>query len=61
MYYQNYNPTGSVVLSTLLAAIPILALLYFIALHPHGATGAVSVTWASPRLTPLSRASSPRS
>src|SRR5207253_5745576 len=35
MYHQSYNPTGSVVLSTLLAAIPILVLLYFIALHPH--------------------------
>jgi lactate permease len=35
MYQQNYNPTGSVVLSTLLAAVPILVLLYFIALHPH--------------------------
>jgi lactate permease len=35
MYQQNYNPTGSVVLSTLLAAVPILTLLYFIALHPH--------------------------
>jgi lactate permease len=35
MYEQNYNPTGSVVLSTLLAAVPILVLLYFIALHPH--------------------------
>jgi lactate permease len=35
MYRQNYNPTGSVFLSTLLAAIPILVLLYFIALHPH--------------------------
>jgi lactate permease len=35
MYYQNYNPAGSVVLSTLLAAIPIVVLLYFIALHPH--------------------------
>jgi lactate permease len=35
MYYQNYNPTGNVVLSTLLAAIPILVLLYFIALHPR--------------------------
>jgi lactate permease len=34
MYYQNYNPTGNVVLSTFLAAIPILVLLYFIALHP---------------------------
>jgi lactate permease len=35
MYLQNYNPTGNVFLSTLLAAIPILVLLYFIALHPH--------------------------
>ena len=35
MYYQNYNPTGNVFLSTLLAAIPIVTLLYFIALHPH--------------------------
>src|SRR5437667_1483990 len=35
MYHQNYNPTGSVVLSTILAAIPILVLLYCIALHPH--------------------------
>src|SRR5437899_668744 len=35
MYHQNYNPTGSVVLSTLAAAIPILVLLYCIALHPH--------------------------
>jgi len=35
MYQQNYNPTGSVFLSTVLAAIPIAVLLYFIALHPH--------------------------
>ena len=35
MYHQNYNPTGSVFLSTVLAAVPILVLLYFIALHPH--------------------------
>jgi len=35
MYQQNYNPTGNVFLSTLIAAIPILTLLYFIALHPH--------------------------
>src|SRR5512137_3173110 len=35
MYHQTYNPTGSVALSTLVAAIPILTLLYFIALHPH--------------------------
>jgi lactate permease len=35
MYQQNYNPTGNAVLSTFLAAVPILVLLYFIALHPH--------------------------
>ena len=35
MYHQDYNPTGSVFLSTLLAAVPIAVLLYFIALHPH--------------------------
>src|SRR5438270_9177313 len=35
MYHQTYNPTGSVALSTIVAAIPIFTLLYFIALHPH--------------------------
>ena len=35
MYLQNYNPTGFGLLSTLIAAIPILTLLYLIALHPH--------------------------
>ena len=35
MYQQNYNPLGNVFLSTLVAAIPILTLLYFIALHRH--------------------------
>ncbi len=35
MYHQNYNPVGNAVLSTVLAAVPILVLLYFIALHPH--------------------------
>ena len=35
MYLQNYNPFGNVFLSTAAAAIPILVLLYFIALHPH--------------------------
>src|SRR6202162_4296188 len=35
MYFQNYNPLGNAILSTLVAAIPILVLLYFIALHPH--------------------------
>ena len=35
MYHQNYNPLGNAALSTIVAAIPILTLLYFIALHPH--------------------------
>src|ERR1044071_4173322 len=35
MYHQTYNPTGNVALSTLIAAVPILTLLYFIGLHPH--------------------------
>jgi lactate permease len=35
MFQQNYNPTGSAFLSTILAAVPIAVLLYFIALHPH--------------------------
>ena len=35
MYFQNYNPLGNVILSTIVAAVPILTLLYFIALHPH--------------------------
>jgi lactate permease len=35
MYLQHYNPFGNVFLSTLVAAVPILTLLYFIALHPH--------------------------
>ena len=35
MYQQNYDPLGSPFLSTVVAAIPILVLLYFIALHPH--------------------------
>jgi lactate permease len=35
MFQQNYNPTGNVFLSTLVAAVPIAVLLYFIALHPH--------------------------
>jgi lactate permease len=35
MYFQNYNPTGNAFFSMLLAAIPIVVLLYFIALHPH--------------------------
>jgi lactate permease len=35
MFFQNYNPFGNAFLSTLVAAIPIATLLYFIALHPH--------------------------
>jgi len=35
MYLQNYDPFGNVFLSTLVAALPIAVLLYFIALHPH--------------------------
>src|SRR5690242_13479778 len=35
MYQQNYNPFGNALLSTVVAAVPILVLLYFIALHPH--------------------------
>ncbi|HXC41219.1 MAG TPA: L-lactate permease, partial [Burkholderiales bacterium] len=34
MFYQTYDPMANVFLSTLMAAIPILTLLYFIALHP---------------------------
>ena len=35
MYHQNYDPMGNVFLSTVVAAIPIVVLLYFIALHAH--------------------------
>ena len=35
MYQQIYNPIGNAFLSTIVAAIPIFTLLYFIALHPH--------------------------
>ncbi|MGZ5036448.1 MAG: L-lactate permease [Usitatibacter sp.] len=35
MYQQSYDPLGNVFLSTFAAAIPILVLLYFIALHRH--------------------------
>ncbi|NLI90947.1 MAG: L-lactate permease [Peptococcaceae bacterium] len=34
-YFQNYNPTGNIYLSTFLAALPIIVLLYLLALHPH--------------------------
>ena len=60
MYQQNYDPLGNVFLSTLVAAVPILTLLYFIALHPHrDAQG--NGTSASPRPTRRSSASSRRS
>src|ERR1700674_1548949 len=35
MYQQSYDPLGNVFLSTVVDAIPILTLLYFIALHRH--------------------------
>jgi len=35
VYQQNYDPLGNVFLSTVIAAVPIVVLLYFIALHPH--------------------------
>ena len=35
MYQQTYNPLGNAFLSTVVAALPVLTLLYFIALHPH--------------------------
>src|ERR1700754_254887 len=35
MYHQTYNPFGNAIFSTIAAAIPILTLLYFIALHRH--------------------------
>lgn len=50
MYQQVYNPTGNVVLSTVLAALPIVVLLYCIALHPHrDATGTRHRGIAAPR------------
>ena len=36
-YLQNYNPMGNFWLSVIIAAVPIVALLYFLALHPHKA------------------------
>jgi len=35
VYQQNYDPFGNTVVSTVVAALPIVVLLYFIALHPH--------------------------
>ncbi|WP_200878197.1 MULTISPECIES: L-lactate permease [Neobacillus] len=34
-FHQMYDPMGNTFLSTLLAAVPILTLLYFLAVHPH--------------------------
>src|SRR5207302_11092515 len=52
VYQQNYNPTGIGVLSIVVAAIPILTLLYLVALHPHrDADGrrrlGISAPWAA--------------
>lgn len=35
VWHQVYNPFNNAVLSTIVAAIPICTLLYFIAIHPH--------------------------
>src|SRR5437016_1455621 len=35
VYLQEYDPLGSPILSSIAAALPILTLLYFIALHVH--------------------------
>jgi lactate permease len=35
VYVQNYNPLGVGVVSIVVGAVPILTLLYFVALHPH--------------------------
>src|SRR5450759_4516229 len=35
MYQQSYDPLGNALFSTVAAAIPILVLLYFIALHRY--------------------------
>ncbi|MCL2742429.1 MAG: L-lactate permease [Planctomycetaceae bacterium] len=35
VYLQNYNPLGNAVLSTIVASLPIVVLLYLIAIHPH--------------------------
>ncbi|MEO8652837.1 MAG: lactate permease LctP family transporter [Ramlibacter sp.] len=52
MYQQTYDPLGNVFFSTLVAAIPILTLLYFIALHRYrDANGnvhmGISAPWAA--------------
>src|SRR2546421_6506182 len=49
MYAQNYDPLGNVFLSTVMAAVPIAVLLYFIALHRHrDANGVVQLGIAAP-------------
>jgi lactate permease len=35
LYLQNYDPLGIAALSTIVAALPIATLFYFIAIHPH--------------------------
>jgi lactate permease len=52
VYLQNYNPLGIGLLSILVGAVPILTLLYFVALHPHrDASGrrhlGISAPWAA--------------
>src|SRR5258708_1840250 len=52
VYAQNYNPLGIGLLSIVVAAIPILTLLYLIALHPHRDTAGrrhlgISAPWAA--------------
>jgi lactate permease len=49
MYQQSYDPLGNAFLSTAVAAIPILVLLYFIALHRHrDAQGTVRLGISAP-------------
>src|SRR5450755_4742640 len=49
MYQQSYDPLGNVFFSTVAAAIPILVLLYFIALHRHrDSTGTVRLGISAP-------------
>ncbi len=52
MYTQNYDPLGLRLLSTIAAAVPIVVLLYFIAVHPHrdargGRQHGISAPWAA--------------
>jgi lactate permease len=49
VYQQSYDPLGNVFLSTVAAAVPILVLLYFIALHRHrDSTGQVRLGVSAP-------------